>query len=494
MRNSVLILLLLCVCLTTLSAQVPPALFHYDDLGPYNVSQVDSFIPWGAVNVPIPPVFQNVPISGFVGYRLYWPDGLDPAQTTPDLFAGSPFPLLVFNHGWASNPGDYDGLMSHLTSWGFVVAVVNYNVFPVEIQRPIEQAYESWLLKNYLISEACNPNSTHPVHGVLAPDPNQPVAAAGHSMGAVASIFLAGVDSSIDTLVMMEPFEQSQIGVFGTCSPLALFNGSAAAEPFAQNYTGAAYLFEGNDDQLVNNSVDMWFNKFNSGSVVPRRLVQLSVDGVGHFGCTDVALATQPYFPCGITNLGDMGLLDQHLVHRRFITTTLLSEFLDESFENNFIDLFGDGFRDESFDSLSAGGPVQVGFTVQSACPDAIIWAQEVNTPWNAMCPSMGTPIRPNSLAFGVLGLPGDYDATYVLIPLTLLGGACLPGGFVYDNFCVLNMYSNLGNPANVIGASGVRECNFGIVSGGVTASLVSYLWRNGPFDLTRLASFSLAP
>ncbi len=494
MNRILAILILMSVFDLSTPAQVGANGFNFDDLGPYAVAQADSYIPWGAVNAPIPPIFQGVPISGFVGYRIFWPTGLDPLQTTPDQFQGQDSPLVILSHGWASNPGDYDGLAAHLCSWGFVVAIVNYNVFPVEFQVPIEQAFEGWLLKTYLLGEAANPASVHPVRGVLSPDPNQNVAVVGHSMGGVASFFIAGADPNVDTIVALEPFEQSQIVVFGACNPQALFTGSAAAEPLVENFGGAVFLFEGNDDQLVNNSVDFWFSKFAGGPVAPRRLVEMSVDGIGHFGSTDVALSTIPFFPCGITNLGDMDLLDQHLVHRRFVTMSLLSEFVDTAFENNFVDLFGDGFRDESFGSVQAGGNAPVGYSVKSCCPDAIIWAKEVATPWNTMCQSLGTPTRPNSVAFGVMGLPGDADATYLLVPSSLFGGVCPPGTFGYQNSCVFTLYNNVSVPLSVLGSNGLRECNFGIVSGGFNVEMVSYLWRNGPFDLTRLADFSVAP
>ncbi len=496
MNRSFMILLFMCLCAWITPKQGAAQTFQFDDLGPYSVTVSNSLIPWGAVNAPVPIEFQGVAISGFVGYRLYLPTAIDPLQTTPDLFSNSSAPLIILNHGWAANPGDYDGLASHLASWGFAVATVNYNVFPVQFQVPIEQAFESWLLKTYLLSEAANPASVHPVRGVLSPDQNQKVGAIGHSMGGVAAIFLGGADPSFDTLVSLEPFAQSEIVLFGTCSPTALFTASAAAEPLAENYGGAVFLFEGNDDQLVNDSVDFWFSKFSAGPVAPRRLVKMSVDGVGHFGCTDISLTSTPFYPCGVTDLGDMKLYDQHLIQRRFATMCLLSEFVNtDDFENNFVDLFGDGMRDENFESAAAGGGnVPVSFAVESFCQDAIIWAKEVATPYDTACTSLGVPTRPNSIAFGVLGLPGDLDATYLLVPTTLLGGICPPGTFVYENSCVFTLYNNVLAPASTLGVDGVRECNFGISVGGFTVEMVSYLWRNGPFDLTRLADFSVAP
>ncbi|MFT7620488.1 MAG: dienelactone hydrolase [Planctomycetota bacterium] len=493
--NRICTILLLWFTLTaSLTAQVTANDFEFDDLGPYCVHQADSAIPWGAVNTVVPQIFQGVAISGFVSYRIYWPDGVDPSQVTPDLFDNEHAPLVILNHGWAANPGDYDGIASHLTSWGFVVATVHYNVFPIEFQRPIEQAYESWLLKQYLLSEAANPTSLHPVRGVLSPDQTQKVGVVGHSMGGVASFIMSGADDSIDTMVALQPFEQSEIVAFGACNPVGLFTGSAVADQFVEEYEGSVYMLHGNDDQLVNNSVDIWFNKFVQGTVSPRRLVQMDVDGIGHFGCTDVALSPIPFYPCGITDLGDMKLTDQHLVQRRFTTMCLLSEFQGAEFENNFVDLFGDGFRDEQFDSIVAGGVVSVGFEIKSCCTDSIIWAKEVETPYNVVCQTLGPPTRPNSIAFGVLGLPGDLDATYLLVDLSQVGGVCPSGTFQFANSCVFTMYNNVAIPLGSLNGNGVRECNFGIVAGGFSVEMVSYLWRNGPFDFTRIAGFNVAP
>ena len=74
-----------------------------------------------------------------------------------------------------------------------------------------------------------------------------------------------------------------------------------------------------------------------------------------------------------------------------------------------------------------------------------------------------------------------------------LFGGAC-PTGVGYLNYCVFEAYNFIGAPGLGIGGDGVRECNLPILAGGVQVELVGYLYRGGPFDLTRFVSVVTAP
>ncbi|MCB9831383.1 MAG: hypothetical protein H6807_02840 [Planctomycetes bacterium] len=469
--------------------------FDMEDEGPYQVYYLDSYVPSGAVSQNTPAIFASIPISGFVGYRLYWPGAPNPLVQTPFLLPGPYRPLVMFMHGWAASPLEYHALLVHLASWGFVVAAPYYNVNPVANQLPIEEAYEAWVLHEYLLAEAAAPGSPNPVNGMVDPDPGARYAIAGHSMGATACFYLAGADSRVDNIVSLEPFEETEIQPFGSCNPTALFGATAAALPLAENYQGAVYLLEGNDDLLVNGSVDTWFQVFNQGSSTPRRNVKLSIDGMGHFGATDAAItgSSMPALPCNVAYTDDMGLLDQHRLHRRFLATCLLAEHDPATNEGRFLDLFGDGMRDETVYSNGIGGPASLSFSVEGNCRDTIIWAEERNFPWDGSCGYLGAPIRPNSVSYGILGQPGDEDVLALLVPTVLFGGAC-PTGVGYLNYCIFELYNFIGFPSLSIGGSGLRECNLPILGGGVQVLMVAYVYRGGPFDLTRFATLVTAP
>jgi predicted dienelactone hydrolase len=63
---------------------------------------------------------------------LVWYPALNPSGTTVAIFnaapdvMNSPYPLVIFAHGWTDSPQAFTFLTEHLASWGFVVMAISY--------------------------------------------------------------------------------------------------------------------------------------------------------------------------------------------------------------------------------------------------------------------------------------------------------------------------------------------------------------------------------
>ena len=457
-----------------------------EDSGYYNVGQFDHQFQASAVTTPTPAIFAGVSSKTTLTYRFHYPNGHNVVSNAPQMTLPGQHPLVVFMHGWGGSPADYNVLLSHLASWGFVVASVFYDRAPVTSELPIEEAYESWLLMQYLTDVAGVPNSGHPISYLVDPSPTAPVTVAGHSMGGAACFYLAGAEPRVKTIAALEPYDETQIQPFGICDPTSLYAGTNQANVLAENFDGALYMLEGGDDNLVGTSVQLWFDRVNQGSVKPRRNMKLKIQGSGHFGGTDLAVIPGLNLPCGLTLTDDMDLPDQHRFHRRFLAGCLLGELVGGEAENFFGHLFGVEMENETAFSLGTNAVVPVQTNVQSNSEDAVLWSIQTSLTSDPLCMNVVNPPFPGSVSVGVAGRPGDEDLTLLMVPKSNLP----PGGYGAQEYLVWYLFeitNNVGSPMNSFDATGIKECNLPILATGFHVDFISYLWRYSSYDLTRI-------
>jgi predicted dienelactone hydrolase len=153
----------------------------------------------------------NNPANGHsLATTIYYPSSsgaVDPSS--------SPYPTLVFSHGFQSSVSNYTGNATHLASWGYIVAVPSFsdgwsgdNLTP--------RVSDIRAVLSYLESENVNTGSIF----YQRIDPNR-FGAVGHSLGGAASLAVAGEDNRIKAVIALDPAS-------GATSPFARVAGIRA--------------------------------------------------------------------------------------------------------------------------------------------------------------------------------------------------------------------------------------------------------------------------
>jgi hypothetical protein len=122
-------------------------------------------------------------------YKLYYPTNLGSG--------GFHHPILTWGNGTNATPSNYDGILTHLASWGFVVIASNSGSTGLGTEI-VDGAY-------YMVNEDSNPSSIFYQKLDIAN-----VGALGHSQGAGgtlnATINSGGVITSAITIALPDPF------------------------------------------------------------------------------------------------------------------------------------------------------------------------------------------------------------------------------------------------------------------------------------------------
>jgi dienelactone hydrolase len=151
----------------------------------------------------------------------------------PPSAAGTPFPLVVFAHGFAVTPAIYSALLNSWAAAGYVVAAP---VFPLEnadapggpresdvVNEPADISF----VITSMLAAAAGPG---PLHGLV--DPAR-IAVAGQSDGGEAALASAcgrrTLDPRIGAAVILSGAEMSGVGgyAFASCPPLLAVQGTA---------------------------------------------------------------------------------------------------------------------------------------------------------------------------------------------------------------------------------------------------------------------------
>jgi predicted dienelactone hydrolase len=160
------------------------------------------------------------------------PDSLNPKYDTDayrDITASTkgPFPLVLFSHGFAGYPTEYQYLLTHLAQWGFVVAAPDF------FERGLVAAFtgsratsdDTTVLQStiQLMTIQSNTPGTVLTHTVDATR----IGAVGHSAGVGSTLGIAAANPNVKTFVAMSgglfddggPTTTGTIGTTGTTPP-----------------------------------------------------------------------------------------------------------------------------------------------------------------------------------------------------------------------------------------------------------------------------------
>ena len=153
------------------------------------------FAQFSAEEGPIPPSWRDVEFvdtafeRGEVLGRIYYPAVEEEAGADAELSNG-PYPLVAFMHGWLAAPDNYDRLLLHLASWGFVVASIGTEVAVDGTMRAESQ--DTQALLHWVAHQSKQENSW--LSGMVAPGP---WGASGHSMGGLEATNRAGAEMTV---------------------------------------------------------------------------------------------------------------------------------------------------------------------------------------------------------------------------------------------------------------------------------------------------------
>jgi hypothetical protein len=299
--------LIACLLGAPLCAQVP------EDMGPY---------PVGMRSVS----FQHPLASAItVTADIYYP-ALSSGNNTPPDQAGGPYPFSSFLHGYFAPPSFYDELITHIASYGFVVAAVSTQTGL--FQSIIAEAHDAHALMHWC--DERNLISGHFLEGMLLPGP---WSAVGHSNGAAAIFDLLAWEPRVQTIASTEGYWYGQptVGQFQG-SLLSVGSSEDALAPFSSN-------------------ARRYYNEAQNA----RRRVWALIEGGAHNGSLD--------FPFGGSSLSHA---TQHRLHLRLITGFLRGEVQRD--ENTYYHLVGSGIN---------GEPV----TREGDCAQPILWIQPAAFP-----------------------------------------------------------------------------------------------------------------
>lgn len=217
------------------------------------------------------------------------PDELNPTYETnayieiPASDEG-PFPLVIFAHGFGAYPTEYQTILTHLTSWGFVVAGPDFNergliaAFAGGGAPPttLDEAAAKEAADARIASEAAIMNQTRELLAAQNAEAGgllegivdaTNVGVAGHSAGVTSAVAAADTDPAVKTFIAMS----------GGRAP-----GTASSLP-TPDVPGM--VMTGGQDQIATlENVEGFYESLNS----PKRLVV--IDDAGHNSFNDLCV------------------------------------------------------------------------------------------------------------------------------------------------------------------------------------------------------------
>lgn len=208
------------------------------------------------------------------------PDELNPEYPT-DAYAGipasadGPFPLVLFAHGFSAYPTEYQFLLTHLASWGMVVAGPDFNERGLLAAlsgstTTVDETAVMLATKDLLQSTSDTPG------GVLSGKVDAAEAGTiGHSAGVSSAVGAAAEDPAVKTFVAMSGGRPSS-GTAGT-------TGTTVADLAVPSKPGMV-VTGGRDEVAALDRVRGFFD----GLEPPKRLLVL--DDAGHNSFNDLCL------------------------------------------------------------------------------------------------------------------------------------------------------------------------------------------------------------
>lgn len=256
-----------------------------DTLGPYKVgTQAVSFQDAN---------FGRGTITGIIYY---------PATATgpnqPVDVSGGPYPLVGWSHGYTEPVTDYAPLLSHLASWGFVVAGIGTETGIFADME--EEANDLRALMHWAEDESFDTNAW-----LFQSLDHLNWGAGGHSMGGASMGYLARDEARVSDIAMLEPYHGSYLG-----SSYPAFNQF-------HNYDGRLLVVAGSEDTTcpADSSVKPWFNKATG----TENAFFVNIQGGGHFGAT-----IWPNWE------GSLSASEQQRMHFRLLASFMLVGLKDE--------------------------------------------------------------------------------------------------------------------------------------------------------------------
>jgi pimeloyl-ACP methyl ester carboxylesterase len=197
-----------------------------------------------AVAAAFPPVDGNFSQPGPFSVTVEPGDAAHTIYRPTDLGAGGlRHPVILWGNGTGGSPLDYDALLRHWASHGFVVAAAN---------TPNAGSGQAMLAgATLLIDENGRPGS--PYFQKIDVDH---IGAAGHSQGGGGAI-VAGADARVDTVVPIQPGPQG----------------------FVPSLRGPMFILAGQDDTIVSPSSVVF--RYNRATQIPAVYGELA--GADHF-------------------------------------------------------------------------------------------------------------------------------------------------------------------------------------------------------------------
>ncbi len=428
----------------------------------------------------MPPSAPNWPFVGdvhansYLTGRVYYPATgapVDPAAAIENATVHSPpedekWPVIAFMHGFGAMPLDYDTLLSHVASHGFIV-VAGYHLFSEGEwnQSSVQQALDMSVLLNQFVEWSqnptnwikwCHPTATfvlrceseewveepNPFHGMIDPSPNATFGAFGHSMGSIACLYLLGLDSRVRAAMSIscpDPTLLTAGDQIGTAVvPATLYDGVEWAIPDVQTYRGSLATVVGDEDvSWISGNPYFWHDTAAATNPLPTRNLAFTIAGAGHFA---------PFTPAAASLFsGGLGLVptslaasEQFRLTRRIVTGYFRAELLAD--HHRYFDLLGPGIVPE---------PV----LVKADCSVPAVWAA-----WGA------PPLAPNEATVGVAGRAGHLEGLFSSWHLT--GGSVDPlDDPLWENGAMLHSFSviptspdSAGNPTGAFPRVGVVD------------------------------------
>ncbi|MFT5284947.1 MAG: hypothetical protein ACI8TQ_001107 [Planctomycetota bacterium] len=165
---------------------------------------------------------------------------LSGAVFLPELTGmGEQYPLVGLVHGYSVTGDEYLDLAVQLASWGFVVAVVDFEQLHPNDQSSFQIAMDALNVLEYVAT-------TEPYASLI--DPSLPWSAVGHSLGGIGTMVMTACDERVRTIVPLVPGTDAMIdpGLLGDASFL-----SGPAEKALEFFDGAMYLVWADTDEIV---------------------------------------------------------------------------------------------------------------------------------------------------------------------------------------------------------------------------------------------------
>ncbi|MCC6522346.1 MAG: hypothetical protein IT373_06780 [Polyangiaceae bacterium] len=156
----------------------------------------------GGTVVPVPDPFAPTAMGTGEWTGTLPPGGLfDPEATVyfpGTVLPGEKFPIVLFAHELDLGDTDYAATLSHLASFGYVVASVEYDYNPLDTDH--HAPVDSMTAAIELLTQS-------PPAAIGAISDGTRIVAAGHGLGAKAAVWMALENGSIDAVVALDALD-----------------------------------------------------------------------------------------------------------------------------------------------------------------------------------------------------------------------------------------------------------------------------------------------